>query len=74
MQDIHGNEIAVGDNVYVLTTSIPGSKYKRLFYGEIVATTAKKCKVRCFVGGRVVSVESVSLVKPYDGLGSEVDQ
>lgn len=74
MQDIHGNVLSVGDNVYVLTTSRPGSKYKRLFYGEIVDTTAKKCKVHCFELGRVVSVESVSLVKPYDGLGLEVDQ
>ena len=68
MQDIHGNFIEEDDYVYALTSIHSGSKSKRLFYSKVVEADPNKntCKVKCLETGRVVSLTSVSIVKPLD--------
>lgn len=66
MQDIHGNMVELGDEVYVLTTPTSGSRYKRLFYGWVSELSESKAKVTCYENKREVSVTSVSIVKPAE--------
>lgn len=66
MKDFTGKEVEVGEQVIVLTNPHSGSKYKRLFFSEVIEVTDKKCKVICFENARQVWVTSSSVVKMFE--------
>ena len=66
MLDINGNELSIGDMVYVLTTPHSGSKSKRLFYSEVTHLTNGMATVECVENKRVVRVQGCSIVKPLE--------
>lgn len=64
MTDINGNELSIGDMVYVLTTSHSGSKSKRLFHAKVIHLTKGRATVECVENNREVRVQGCSIVKP----------
>ena len=66
MNDIHGNTLEVGDQIYIVDAAQCGSKSKRLLYGEIKSITGSKCQVFVFENKRTYSKTSSTIVKPQD--------
>ena len=66
MIDINGNELSIGDMVYVLTTPHSGSKSKRLFFAEVIRVSSGIATAECVENKRVVRVQGCSIVKPLE--------
>lgn len=66
MNDIHGNVVKEGDNVYALTSARVGTQYKRLFWALVEEVSENKCVVFCYESKRRVSLTSASIIKPLE--------
>jgi hypothetical protein len=66
MQDIHGNMIYVGDNIYILDAATGGSQSKRLLYGIVTKVTSGKCQVYVYENERTYSKTSATIIKPME--------
>ena len=66
MQDIHGNIVNVGAGIYILDAARPGSKSKRLLYGEVTEVSDGKCKVFVHENKRTYSKTSATVLLPKE--------
>ena len=66
MLDIHGNNVTVGAGIYIIDAAIPGSKSKRLLYGEVTEVSNGKCKVLVHENKRIYSKTSATTLLPRE--------
>tara|TARA_R110002020_G_scaffold89062_4_gene217958 strand:+ start:174 stop:374 length:201 start_codon:yes stop_codon:yes gene_type:complete len=66
MNDIHGNDVEVGDPIYIVDAAIGGSKSKRLLYGKVVEISKGKCKVLVHENKRTYSKTSATIIRPME--------
>jgi len=66
VNDIHGNDVAVGDSIYIVDAVARGSKSKRLLYGAVVEISKGKCKVLVHENKRTYSKTSYTIIRPME--------
>ena len=64
MLDIHGNNVTLGADIYIMDAAMPGSKSKRLLYGEVTEVSNGKCKVLVHENQRTYSKTSATVLLP----------
>ena len=66
MMDVHGNNIDVGDSVYILAERVGGSQSKMLLYGKITAIEKSMATVHVWANNRDYNKRSSTILKPYE--------